>query len=98
MSAAVTANRYEFRMPLPTGVRYGTLVTAISFGSISEFSFAIPAGNVVSNLAPVVDIGSDVSLSTGGQLNVLGRFTDEDSTSWTGIVDYGDGIPPNHFD
>src|SRR5262249_18476150 len=43
------------------------------------------------NAAPVVSIGTAVTMNEGGTFSRMGSFTDPDSTSWTTTVDYGDG-------
>ncbi|MFN2275767.1 MAG: PKD domain-containing protein, partial [Anaerolineales bacterium] len=40
---------------------------------------------------PVVQLDSSYTLKEGGQLSMSGSFSDPDSDSWTGTVDYGDG-------
>ena len=43
------------------------------------------------NAAPVVTLGSNVTMNEGMTFSRSGSFTDTDSTSWTATVDYGDG-------
>ncbi len=94
-AGSLTANRFWFNIPLPAGVRFGTLITSLALGSISEFGNVAPAGladaDVANNLAPVVSLSASVALTTGGQLQLQGSFVDYDSTDWTALVDYGDG-------
>jgi Tol biopolymer transport system component len=40
---------------------------------------------------PVVHLDSSYTLKEGGQLSMSGSFSDPDSDSWNGTVDYGDG-------
>jgi Tol biopolymer transport system component len=69
------------------------------------------AGNVgtatqqvsVLNAEPAVAIPSTMSLVEGGQLSSSGSFSDPNSTTWTGTVNFGDGtgdqpllIQPDH--
>jgi parallel beta-helix repeat protein len=41
--------------------------------------------------APVVTLGADTSIPTGGTFTQGGSFSDPYSSSWTATVDYGDG-------
>lgn len=43
------------------------------------------------NHAPVVNSISNATINEGDTYSANGSFTDPDSTSWTGTVDYGDG-------
>lgn len=91
------AERFEFRFPLatlPPELRYGSLVTAVTIGSTSEFGNAIPIGDAISRLAPVIILPPGVNLVQGDSLRVDGSFRDDDSTNWTMTVDYGDGTLP----
>jgi Dockerin type I domain len=94
-ATTVLANRFEVRLPIPDGVNYGTLITALSIGSISEFSNTVPAGlataDMANNLAPIVTLPPTLSLITGQALKVEGSYLDDDSTDWIATVDYGDG-------
>jgi uncharacterized delta-60 repeat protein len=45
----------------------------------------------VTNVAPTVSAGSDVSLPRGGTLSRTGSFTDPGADTWTANVNYGDG-------
>ena len=46
----------------------------------------------VSNLAPTVDAGADVVVEKRDALLVSGTFADPGGSTWTGTVDYGDGL------
>ena len=46
---------------------------------------------VVSDVAPTVNAGADVSLSAGQSISRVGSFTDPGADAWTANVDYGDG-------
>ena len=46
---------------------------------------------IVINSAPSVNSISNVTINEGTIYNANGSFSDSDSTSWTGTVDYGDG-------
>ncbi len=92
-----SAERFEFKFPLaslPPELRYGSLVTALTLGSTSEFGNAIPIGDMISRLAPVITLPAGVNLAQGDSLRVEGSFRDDDSTNWTMTVDYGDGTGP----
>src|SRR5262249_26537180 len=87
-------NRFRFALPLaslPPEVRTGALLTSVALGSTSEFGNAVPIGQTVANGAPQVFPGPDALLSQGDRFDQDGYFTDPDSSSWTAIVDYGDG-------
>ena len=94
-ATTIIANRFEVRLPVPAGVSYGTLITALAIGSVSEFSNTVPAGlaiaDTANNLAPTVTLTSSLSLVTGQALQVEGSYLDDDSTDWIATVDYGDG-------
>ncbi len=94
---SIQANAFEFNIPLPAGVSFGTLLSAVSIGSISEFGNVLPAGLTVAdaanNLAPIVSLGSNKTLVTGEGFQMSGKFTDDDSKLWQITVDYGDGSP-----
>ncbi|MCP4090940.1 MAG: PKD domain-containing protein, partial [Gammaproteobacteria bacterium] len=45
----------------------------------------------VNNVAPVVDVGADVTLNEGSTLVQTGSFTDPGSDNWVATVDYGNG-------
>jgi hypothetical protein len=49
----------------------------------------VPQNQTSNNKAPVVSLGSDVSIYVGNEFNYNGSFTDTDSTSWTAVVNYG---------
>jgi uncharacterized delta-60 repeat protein len=88
----VTANRFQFVIPLPAGVDNGTQLTAVALGSVSEFSPVVLAGEQASALAPEITLNTtSATISAGGSLEVAGTFYDPDSTTWTATVDYGDG-------
>ena len=52
---------------------------------------SVVVGEQGSSLPPQVTLGTDEVLFQGGRLQRDGFFIDEDSTSWTATVDYGDG-------
>lgn len=88
----ITESAFEFTIPLPTGVANGTLLTARTVGSTSEFSPLVVAGQQTSALPPTITLTSPpASVEAGSQLFVNGSFVDSDSTEWTATVDYGDG-------
>ena len=91
--APITTNRFSFTLPLPDDVSHGALLTALTLGSVSEFSPSVLAGEQGSSLAPEISIGEDIVLQQGERLERLASFEDLDSTSWTASVDYGDGSP-----
>ncbi|MFO0943020.1 MAG: hypothetical protein U0930_19965 [Pirellulales bacterium] len=71
------AERFEFRFPLnslPPELRYGSLITAVAVGSTSEFGNAIPIGDAISRLAPVITLPAGVTLVQGENLQVQGSF------------------------
>ncbi len=89
-----TSERFEFHIPLntlPPALRYGSLISAVALGSTSEFGNAVTIGDPASALVPVVLLPAGVVLSQGEPLRVQGSFRDDDSTSWSLMVDYGDG-------
>ena len=45
----------------------------------------------VNNVVPVVNAGTDVSVTLGSSFNGTGFFTDPGVDNWTATVDYGDG-------
>jgi len=45
----------------------------------------------VSNVAPVVSAGADITTKWGVAINQSGSFTDPGADTWTAKVDYGDG-------
>ncbi|MFO0940973.1 MAG: PKD domain-containing protein [Pirellulales bacterium] len=87
-----TANKFRFTLPLPSGVQFGSLLTAVAAGSTSEFSSFITVGDVVSNLAPQITVSSSgIFANAGSEVALSGSFYDPDSTQWVASVDYGDG-------
>jgi hypothetical protein len=86
-----TTNRFLFEIPVFDLVSHGSLITAVAYGSTSEFSNVVLVGDAGSSLAPVIELGGDETLQQGERLQRTGSFMDEDSTSWTATVDYGDG-------
>jgi len=52
---------------------------------------ATPEPNVPPNTPPAVALGEDVIIDEGAEFARSVGFTDEDSDSWTTLVDYGDG-------
>jgi hypothetical protein len=86
-----TSGAFHFTLPVPPGVNVGSLLTAISIGSTSEFGPVVTVGQPVSSLIPVIDAGGSAVLPQGGRLERQGSFYDDDSTDWYGTVDYGDG-------
>lgn len=48
---------------------------------------------VLANQPPVVTAGPNLRLLVNEPLAVSGQVTDAGSTTWTGLVDYGDGTP-----
>jgi hypothetical protein len=52
----------------------------------------------VRNVAPVVSIGGDETVSRGGVLNRIGSFADPGADKWTVTVDYGDGSRPENLE
>ena len=92
-----TAQRFEFHIPvtsLPPALKYGSLITAVAVGSTSEFGNAITLGDPSSLMAPRITLPVGVNLAAGETLRVQGAFRDDDSTSWTLMVNYGDGSGP----
>ena len=63
-----TTNRFRFEFPLPAGVVFGTVLTSQVIGSSSEFSNAIPVGDVIFNLPPAVEAGGNESFEEGTSL------------------------------
>jgi len=55
---------------------------------------AATASARVSNVAPVLSIGDDVTLVPGQALARTGFFTDPGADTWTATVDYDDGLGP----
>ena len=43
------------------------------------------------NVAPVVNAGSDDTITKGSTFSESGYFTESDSNYWTATVNYGDG-------
>ncbi len=87
-----TTDKFSFTIPLPDEVSVGSLLTAVTIGSTSEFSAVVSVGDLPPNVAPVVVAGDGlVELAQGELLERDGFFIDDDSVSWTGTVDYGDG-------
>jgi hypothetical protein len=78
-------------MPAPPGVTVGAALTALTVGSTSEFSNIVFTADTMVSLPPVVTACNNVELEEGSRLECDGFFTDPDSTSWTALVDYGDG-------
>ncbi len=85
----ITASKFEVRVPLPESLAIGSLLTAKTVGSTSEFSPTILVGDIVGSLAPIITLPSTASVVTGEVLSVSGSFVDYDSFSWTATVDYG---------
>ena len=83
--------RFQFEFPAPDGVVLGTVLTAHVIGSTSEFSNDLLVSDGEYNLVPVVDAGGNVVFAEGTTLERDGSFFDLDSSSWTAMVDYGDG-------
>jgi hypothetical protein len=48
----------------------------------------------VTEVAPLVQAGGDVTLTQDGVLDRTGSFTDPGADTWTATVDYGDGTGP----
>ncbi len=94
-ASTISANQYRFRLPLPDEVRFGTLITGVGIGSISELSNVVAVGlttaDLENNLAPIVSIQSSATIGTGESLAVTGSFLDDDSNDWSATIDYGDG-------
>ncbi len=49
------------------------------------------------NCPPQISTLSSQTVNEGGTYSATGSFTDSDSTSWTGTVDYGDGTGEHAF-
>jgi uncharacterized delta-60 repeat protein len=64
-----------------------------SNGSYNEWVLARFSG-ILSNQPPVINTIYHATIIEGETYTQLGSFTDPDSTSWTGTVDYGDGSGP----
>jgi hypothetical protein len=71
--------------------RSGNYFDNFSITDLSGTSTPTPSPTPIPNTAP--DIGSipDGSVAEGGLYSATGSFSDSDSTSWTGTVNYGDG-------
>lgn len=86
-----TTAKFRFTLPLPSGMNHGSLLTALTLGSTSEFGPVTVAGEQASSLAPNINAGANAFLEQGGGLQRDGFFVDDDSTNWSATVDYGDG-------
>ncbi len=94
-AGTVSANRFRFNIPLTEDIRFGTLISAVSLGSLSEFgnvlAVGLSAADLANNLAPQITLPASATLATGQTLRLDGSYLDDDSTDWTATVDYGDG-------
>jgi hypothetical protein len=73
-----------------TGYTYGALWGA-SAGGTDVFVRRYDTLTLVPGVAPVVDAGSDMTVVEGQAWSGSGSFVDDDSTSWSATVDWGDG-------
>ncbi|MBE3012136.1 hypothetical protein IL992_23480 [Microbispora sp. NEAU-D428] len=78
-----------------TGPTSGMAVVMVSDGKDTTWQ-GIPyvIEEATPNTAPVVTAGPDAEVSIGEQFGRWASFADDDSTSWTATVDYGDGTGP----
>ena len=99
-----TTERFEFRIPVPAGIEFGTRLTTLFIDNpvasdqrVSEFSNSILVGDQPgftqpgSSLKPVITLPVATTIPDGETLLVEGSFTDFDSTTWNAVVDFGDG-------
>ncbi|MEZ6136871.1 MAG: PKD domain-containing protein [Pirellulaceae bacterium] len=102
-NGTITANRFEYRFPVPAGVQFGSRVTAVHVGvmgqspRLSEFGNSILVGDAPGFTVPGSAMQAQITLpglqvvQQGEELRIAGSFVDYDSTEWTGRIDFGDG-------
>ena len=102
------ANRFQFRIPQPVGVTYGSRLTGLITTRIAEFSNSLLVAEQSQNGVAGSSLPAEIYdalaedefvplsnrvLQTDESLIVNGIFYDPDSVAWSGTVDFGDGTP-----
>jgi PKD repeat protein len=75
----------------PDNGTYAVTVTITDgHGVVGSAAFVV----VVAEVAPVVQLGPDLTVGQGEPFAGAGSFTDPGADTWTAMVDYGDGTGP----
>jgi hypothetical protein len=91
--ATIDPSTGVFAWTPPTPGRYTATVNAVAAGTPLLFdsqTFSV----VVTDVAPVVHLGPNVSIPRGQPFAASGSITDPGTDPWTATVDYGDGFGP----
>ena len=73
------------------GVYTVTVTVKDNKGAVGTDTVLVTVTAAGVNVAPVVNAGSDATITKGSTFSQSGSFTDPDSSYWTATVNYGDG-------